>query len=64
MNRTFFIFLIESKTPVELLWSLDKDFYIPVAKVCGKLVMDEDIRSLRDKQCLTDRVSFHKEQLI
>lgn len=41
---------------VELLWSMNKDFYIPVAKVCGKLVMDEDIRSLRDNECLTDRV--------
>lgn len=55
-----FILCLESRSPVELLWSLDKDFYIPVAKVCDKLVMDADIRSLRDNECLTDRVSYVK----
>lgn len=51
-----FILCLDKDYSVELLWSMNKDFYIPVAKVCGKLVMDEDIRSLRDNECLTDRV--------
>lgn len=51
-----FIICLEKDHLVQLLWSMNKDFYIPVAKVCVKLLMDEDIRSLRDDECLTDRV--------
>lgn len=51
-----FIICLEKYHLVQLLWSMNKDFYIPVAKVCVKLLMDEDIRSLRDDECLTDRV--------
>lgn len=51
-----FIICLEKDYSVQLLWSMNKDFNIPVAKVCGKLVMDEDIRSSRDNECLTDRV--------
>lgn len=51
-----FILCLEKDYSVQLLWSMNEDFYIPVVKVCGKLEMDEDIRSLRDNECLTDRV--------
>lgn len=50
------IICLEKDYSVQRLWSMNKDFYIPVAKVCGKLVMDEDICSLRDDECLTDGV--------
>lgn len=53
-----FILCLEKDYSVQLLWSMNKDFYIPVVKVCGKLEMDEDIRSLRDNECLTDRVGI------
>jgi hypothetical protein len=52
-------FFPESERSVCLLWALEKDFYIPVAKVCGTLITDEDIRSLKDNECLTDRVSYN-----
>lgn len=64
-----FILCLKKDYSVQLLWSMNKDFYIPVVKVCGKLEMDEDIRSLRDNECLTDRVRIAqiwtlKKQLI
>lgn len=52
----YVFYVFEAMKAVNMLWSLERDCNVPVAKVDGRNIYDTDIRSLRPNEWLTDMV--------